>query len=113
LFSSSGISINAHYCKGKLKSVNLLFVKGCSCGKKKMPKGCCKNKTEIVKIKDNFIPTPVVVVPSTDIITLANTCIQTLCLSISESATVESNLNYLHPPDKPLSLSILYRAILI
>lgn len=113
LLSSSGFSINAHYCKGKLKSINILFVKNCSCGKTKMPKDCCKNKTEIVKIKDNYIPTQIVITPSTEIITFALSYIQTFYLTITENLIVEANLNYLYPPDKPISLSILYRSILI
>lgn len=114
LFSSSGFSITTHYCKGKLQSVNILFgKKGCSCGKKKMSKDCCKDKTNIVKISDNFIPPSATIAPSMEIIALANTGIQTFYLSTIEKSRVESNLNYLHPPDKPISLSILYRSILI
>lgn len=90
-----------------------MFNKGCSCGKNKMAKDCCKNKTEVIKIKDNFIPTQIVITPSTELISFAFAFIQTFNLSISENLTVESNLNYLYPPDKPISLSILYRSILI
>lgn len=114
MFSSSGFSINAHYCKGKLQSVSLLFAKkGCKCGKKKMAKDCCKNKTEIVKIKDNYIPSPVILTPTTELITFAFAYIQSFNLSAIESVSVESNLNYLYPPDKNISLPILYRSILI
>jgi hypothetical protein len=112
LFSSAGFSINAHYCKGKLQSVNLLFIhKECTCGKKKMPKDCCKNKTEIVKIKDNYIPTQIITPSSTEQIVFE--FIQSFDLSIAENFSVKANLNYLYPPDNPLSLSILYRSILI
>ena len=78
-----------------------------------MSKNCCKNKTETVKIKDNYIPTPHAIAPSTEITILAKYTIQTIYLSLTESTIVESTLNYLYPPDKPISLSLLYRSILI
>ena len=78
-----------------------------------MAKDCCKNKTEIVKIKDNYIPTPNTIVPATEQISFAFAFIQSFNLSITENLQIESNLNYLYPPDKLLSLSILYISILI
>lgn len=54
LTSTSGISINIHYCGGKIKHVSLFnsSEKGC-CGKKKMSKKCCKDKVSYFKVKDN------------------------------------------------------------
>ena len=114
LFSSSGFSINTHFCNGKLKSVKIVVSDNCKqcCGKKKCTKGCCKNKTEIVKIKDNYIPAQIIIPPSI-LTTFALAFIQSFNLSITENNLVVSNLNYLYPPDKPISLSILYRSILI
>ncbi len=115
LFSSSGFSINTHYCNGKIRSINIAFSdnhKSC-CGKKKMAKDCCKNKTEIVKINDNYIPEQIIVTPLTDFAYFALAFTQTFNLSITENVTVLTNLYYLYPPDKPVSLSILYRSILI
>lgn len=54
LTSTSGIVLNAHYCGKKL--VNITFTKnddGNCCGKKKMPKKCCKDKSAFFKLKDN------------------------------------------------------------
>lgn len=114
MLSSSGFSINAHYCKGELKSLSLIFLhNSCSCGKNKMAKDCCKNKTEFVKIKDNFISTSIVITPSMELVYVPFAFIQTFNLSNTENGTVESNLNYLYLPDKPISLSILYRSIQI
>ena len=115
MLSSSGFSINTHYCKGKITSINIVFSDNCKscCGTKKMPKDCCKDKTEIVKIKDHYIPASIGITPSTELIAFAFAFIQTFNLSNTVNFTVESNLNYLHPPDKPISLSILYRSIQI
>ena len=115
LLSSSGFSINAHYCKGKIKSVNIAFsdnIKSC-CGKKKMAKDCCKNKTQVVKIKDNYIPAQIVISPLANPVSFMPAFIQLFNIQIAGMPSVESNLNYLYPPDKPISLSILYRSILI
>ena len=56
LLSSTGFSINKHFCGGKLKSTNVLLIQNHNscCGTKKMPEGCCKNQTEVLKIKDNY-----------------------------------------------------------
>ena len=78
-----------------------------------MPKDCCKDKTEIAKIKDDFIPTSIVIAPSTGITVIVLSYIQTFNLPTVENPKVESNLYYLYPPDNPISLSILYRSILI
>lgn len=83
------------------------------CGKKKCKKGCCENKTEIVKIKDNYIPAQIVITPSTELTAFALAFIQSFNLPFTENVLIESNLNYLYPPDKPVPLSILYRSILI
>lgn len=54
LTSTSGVTINAHYCGGKIKYItfNKSSEKRC-CGKKKMSKNCCKDKATYLKIKDN------------------------------------------------------------
>lgn len=55
LIISSGIAVSVHYCGGKLKYFSLFKAaneNGC-CGKKKMSKRCCENKTTFVKVKDN------------------------------------------------------------
>ncbi len=54
LTSTSGIVLNAHYCEKKL--VHITFTKnddGNCCGKKKMSKKCCKDKSAFFKLKDN------------------------------------------------------------
>ncbi len=54
LTSTSGVSINAHYCGGKIKHISFFkkSEKNC-CGKKKMKKNCCKDKAAYFKVKDN------------------------------------------------------------
>lgn len=54
LIIASGVTFNLHYCGGKLKTVSLFTnqEEGC-CGSKKKSKGCCKDKTAFLKVKDN------------------------------------------------------------
>ena len=55
LMLTSGLNISLHYCGGKLKEVSLFSngnEDGC-CGTKKKSKGCCKEKTAFIKVKDN------------------------------------------------------------
>lgn len=50
----SGITLQLHYCGGKLSSVKVTLVDNnhsCSCGSKTMKKGCCKNQSVYVKVK--------------------------------------------------------------
>ena len=50
LFSTLGITLNKHYCLGRLQSV-ALFQKDKSCSDKDMP--CCENEQEVL-IVDNL-----------------------------------------------------------
>lgn len=55
LMVASGLTVSFHYCGGKLKYFSFFTSgdeNGC-CGNKKRSKGCCKNKTAFVKVKDN------------------------------------------------------------
>lgn len=54
LTSTSGVTVNAHYCGGKIKHIT--FVKSSDtncCSKKKMSKNCCKDKSAYFKVNDN------------------------------------------------------------
>jgi len=55
LIPSIGISVTSHFCRGKLAftSIRFLEVKKCACGSKKMKKGCCENKTQLIKLEDD------------------------------------------------------------
>lgn len=48
IISTSGVAIRAHYCCGKLKSINLVLDsssdKDKTCNNKKVTKDCCKDK---------------------------------------------------------------------
>lgn len=50
-----GVSVQAHYCGGKLASVSLTASKAdsCACGSKQSKKKCCSNKTFSIKTKDS------------------------------------------------------------
>jgi recombinational DNA repair protein (RecF pathway) len=54
--SSFGITVNFHYCCGKLKTVKLSNVKTKSCGmeKKMAGKSCCGDKTFELKVKTDY-----------------------------------------------------------
>ena len=49
-----GVSMQQHYCDGKLASVSIFFTDSpaCGCGKKVMKEDCCKDKSTILKITD-------------------------------------------------------------
>ena len=51
LFTNSGIAVNVHWCRGKITSVKFFENDkyGCKCGKKAMKRGCCKDKSVILK----------------------------------------------------------------
>lgn len=53
LLTSIGGSFNLHYCGGNLKTISFSSVseKSC-CGSKMKSKGCCHNKTIVIKVKD-------------------------------------------------------------
>lgn len=112
---ASGITMNFHYCGGKLKHVSL-FEKdhetGC-CGSKKKSKGCCNDKTSYVKIKDNYKPNDLVKAPLNfkQIVINEEILLFTSLPKLIDSYNV---LNYHAPPvfyDNPLYLK--YRVLLI
>lgn len=47
-----GMSVNTHYCGGRVTSVSIISSKSnqCPCGKRMMKKGCCKDKVTFVKL---------------------------------------------------------------
>ena len=66
LILASGLSVSLHYCGGKLKDISLFSTSnenGC-CGNKKKSKGCCKNKTAFLKVKDNHEANTLLKAPS-------------------------------------------------
>lgn len=116
LVSSSGFSINRHYCGDKLKSTDVLLIQNTQscCGKKAMPKGCCKNETQVIKINEKFTPTQTVNIPSTDFIAVFFVAfIQTFDFSLSDSQTSNLQTGSHAPPGKTVSRTILFRSILI
>ena len=59
LVSNSGIVVSAHWCGGKLASVDL-FANGehkCKCGKKAMKPNCCTDKTVQLKANNDLSKT--------------------------------------------------------
>ena len=53
LIPSFGLSVSAHYCGGKIRSISLTSSKPPHCcGTKKMKPGCCKDKVCTFKIND-------------------------------------------------------------
>ena len=114
LISSSGISLNVHYCGGKMKHVSFITTneKGC-CGKKKMSKKCCKDKVAYFKIKDNHKSNLVakVVPPPVKLINTVLPSVHVDCYTSTVIVTVENNHS---PPviyDNPLYLK--HRVLLI
>ena len=79
-----------------------------------MPKGCCKNESQFIKIKENFTPTPSVNIPSTDYIKIfVLAFVTTFNSSLTENGIADLFADSHAPPGKPVSLNILYRLIRI
>lgn len=59
LIANSGVAVSAHWCGGKLASIEI-FADGehkCKCGKKAMKPNCCKDKTVQLKANDELAKT--------------------------------------------------------
>lgn len=79
-----------------------------------MPKGCCKNKTEHIKLKENYSPAQAIDVPASDFITsFVLAFVQTFNFSLTACDTANLFADSHAPPGKPVSRTILYRSILI
>lgn len=79
-----------------------------------MPKGCCKNETQVIKINEKFTPTQTVNIQSTDFIAVFILAfIQTFDFSLTDIQTANLHIGSHAPPGNTVSLTILYRSILI
>jgi len=117
LIPSIGISVTSHFCRGKLASTSIGFLEAnnCACGSKKMKKGCCENKTQLIKLEDdqqksqfgslNFIK-PVKYVPY---------FIRSISPQFVSIAVKRSGSRYLHPPGDKVKhdIYLLYQSFLI
>jgi hypothetical protein len=115
LISNTGMAITIHFCGGKVSSISIVSTNKdrCKCGKKAMKKNCCKEKTTVLKIKDDVVKT------NSSIVKVAT---QQLFLNITKqlvfsntSPTNYTTLSFYRPP--PLQpntpLYLLDRAFLI
>lgn len=107
LIIASGVTFNLHYCGGKLKTVSLFSnnEEGC-CGSKKKSKGCCKDKTTLIKVEDSHQLSHIAKVNSANIISLATLSVQ-LLFNLESGSDAEPTPNYHSPPvlyDNPLYL---------
>lgn len=103
----SGVTFNLHYCGGKLKNVSVLTnnEEGC-CGSKKKSKGCCKDKTSVIKVEDSHQLSHVAKINSISFISLEISCVQ--LLFDLEGNSIASKIPHIHPPpviyDNPIYL---------
>jgi hypothetical protein len=112
---ATGITVNFHYCGGKFKHVaffNNGDKDGC-CGNKKKSKGCCKDKTTIIKVEDSHQSTKLTQVnsPTTHFISILSS---QLLFNLSDYSEAHNTSNHLVPPvlyDNPLYLK--HRVLLI
>lgn len=114
LVFTSGFTLNSHYCGGKLKKTSLFASNedGC-CGSKKKSKGCCKDKTTVIKVEENHQATKVAQVSNPTIHLLAVLSTQ-LLFNLTVGNEVHITSNYHAPPvlyDNPLYLK--HRVFLI
>ena len=95
----SGGTYNMHYCGGKLKHITFLNygdADGC-CGSKKKSKGCCKDKTTVIKVEENHQVTKVAQINNPTIHFLATVATQ-LLYSLSISTETNRPSYYYGPP---------------
>lgn len=115
LVSTVGLTINTHFCGRLHTSMIVLFSeKSCDCKNQKMPIGCCKNETKIVKIADDYSPSQSVnIVPSYSC--LATPLFANNLFVFSASCNTFSFYLNIRPPllHTAVSLPVLYRSILI
>lgn len=116
LIVASGISLNIHYCGGKIKNLSFLFShseKDC-CGSSKMKtKDCCKEKAAFIKVKENQESSRILKTPTT-FYKLLCTILPQLTFYCTDKATEKVAQNYHAPPvfyDSPLYLQ--HRVLLI
>lgn len=114
LIFASGFTLSAHYCGGKLKAISIFsnHEDGC-CGMKKMSKGCCKNKTTIIKVQENHQAAKVAQVgnPTAHFLAIIST---QLSFNLPVNTEAKTTSNYYAPPvfyDNPLYLK--HRVFLI
>lgn len=87
---------------------------GC-CGGKTMPSGCCENKVQRFEIKDDYLSSFAKINVKPSELTLFVIAIKVLHLIPHGVPVKKDFFTYSDhsPPDQPVSLSILYRSILI
>ncbi|HPI38621.1 MAG TPA: hypothetical protein PK397_11820 [Ignavibacteriaceae bacterium] len=119
LFGSTGVVLSRHLCSGEVHSVKIAQLTGghteCKCSDSccessccEIPKGCCTNETEIVKIDDVY---------TGEIKTKFNPTGNALPLQsinppgVSEKCFLTPVIVYYSPPKSPLN--ILYSVFLI
>ena len=121
LFTAAGINVSLHYCGGKLKSVSLLKITDsdyCCCNKTKKEdcckrKICCKEKTIIVKVKDNSHITSFLTIPDSKKIELFTIALPQATLNFSHIFCSEIITYYHAPPDLYQTPIYLQNRILI
>lgn len=113
---ASGITINLHYCNGKLRQISLFNSpkgKGC-CGKKMESKKCCSDKAAFVKVNDNHNSSKSINL-SYNHFKIVDVALLAPKVSLYVSENILNNtLNYHAPPalyDNPLYLK--HRVLLI
>ena len=56
LVSIVGLSINTHYCGGKLAGISIYLPATCGCGNIEMPSDCCSNEQQILQLDEEYQP---------------------------------------------------------
>lgn len=111
LVATYGVAMHQHYCGNKLTSTYIIGLLTAKCGcasQKKMPKGCCKEKTTFSKLSDNQQHSGILFVK--DKIALHSIIISPIYRVADCPFIYEEPLFYTHapPPKSAVSLSILH-----
>lgn len=116
LVSSTGATINLHYCMGEYVSFSLFGKKAGKCGKCGMQKhsadnGCCKDVQIVVESNDQHLPGQI---PYDFLTSLIHHPIYYPCIEAIIIQTTESAFYVAHsPPFKDLPVFIRFHSFLI
>ena len=104
LLTSIGGNFNLHYCGGNLKSISFISQKSC-CADKMENKGCCQNKTIVVKANDKHQSSKIDKINFAKIVLILDNSIPEIYHTSSYTNETEVSENF-HSPPIPLKLPI-------
>ena len=110
LLGTVGVTVNRHYCAGKLASTSLFSFEGCQCQGMDDDSGCCTHEIETISLGDEIANETLdfEVNPTSLAVVLAY-----FCSYILEEQKVDLNEQFIKPPDLAKDIQLLKQSFLI